>query len=254
MADDMPTDRDAAVPGRRRSVAVVLAFVLPAFALLLLLGNWQLNRLAWKEGLLATIEERMARSAEPIGTVLAQWERSGDVDYMPVRADGVFRQEAEQHFLATHQGQSGWYVYTPLALTDGRTVIVNRGFVGYDMKDPAKRNWQPLQGQVSIAGFARNPLSKKPGRLVPDNEPADRIWYWKDFSGMADAMGLDETSLVPFFVDAATTNGAAVAGPVGGVTRVSLPNNHLQYAVTWFGLAAALLAVTGIYLWRLLRR
>ncbi|MDA4844815.1 SURF1 family protein [Hoeflea poritis] len=254
MADDKPKAPEAAAPGRGRSVAVVLAFALPALAFLLLLGNWQLNRLAWKEGLLATIEERMVRSPEPVDAVLAEWERSGDVDYMPMRADGVFLHEAEQHYLATHEGQSGWYIYTPLTLADGRTVLVNRGFVRYDMKDPAKRDWQPVGGQVSIVGFARNPLSEKPGRLVPDNEPANRIWYWKDFSGMADAMGLDETSLVPFFVDAATTNGATAAGPVGGVTRVSLPNNHLQYAITWFGLAAALLAVTGIYLWRLLRR
>lgn len=254
MADKAPEKQETAGPSRGRSVAVLLTFVLPAFVLLLLLGNWQLNRLAWKEGLLATIEARMARSPEAIGDVLAEWERSGDVDYLPVRADGVFRHEAEQHFLATHEGQSGWYVYAPFQLAGGPTVIVNRGFVAYDMKDPAKRSWQPVQGNVSITGFARNPLSEKPGQLVPDNEPADRIWYWKDFSGMAGAMGLDETTLVPFFVDVATTNGQVAPGPVGGVTRVSLPNNHLQYAVTWFGLAAALLAVAGVFLWRLFRR
>ncbi|WP_419913599.1 SURF1 family protein [Hoeflea sp.] len=254
MADQVRTDGDKPIPSRRRSVAVLLAFVLPALALLLLLGNWQLNRLAWKEGLLSTIETRMNRSPEILDQVVAEWDESGDVDYLPVRATGVFRHSAEQHFLATHEGQSGWYVYTPLVLDDGRIIIVNRGFVGYDMKDPARRSWQPLTEQVSLTGFARNPLSRKPGRLVPDNEPANRTWYWKDFSAMARAMGLDDENLMPFFVDVATTNGNVVAGPVGGVTRVSLPNNHLQYAVTWFGLAAALIVVTGVLLWRMLKR
>ncbi|WP_136660365.1 SURF1 family protein [Nitratireductor sp. XY-223] len=254
MTDEAQDKREGADSNRGRSVALLLAFVLPVFVMLLLLGNWQLHRLAWKQGLIATIETRMARAPQTLDEVRAEWEQSGDVEYLPVRADGVFRHAAEQHFLATHEGQSGWYVYTPFELADGRVVIVNRGFVAYDLKDPARRTWQPIEGPVAITGFARNPLSEKPGRLVPDNVPADRVWYWKDFSGMARAMGLQEAALVPFFVDVSTTDGEVAAGPVGGVTRVSLPNNHLQYAVTWFGLAAALLVVSGFFLWRRLRR
>ncbi|MEX3007952.1 SURF1 family protein [Hoeflea sp. TYP-13] len=237
-----------------RSALVLITFVLPALALLLLLGNWQVQRLQWKEDLIATIENRMEQAPVNVDEVMAVWRQSGDVDYLPVGFEGTFLHDREQHFLATHDGQSGWYVYTPFVLADGRKIIVNRGFVAYDMKEPSARPWEQTPDTVAIIGLARNPLVEKPGDLVPDNAPGDRIWYWKDFAGMATAMELDDQDLVPFFVDVATTNGNVSAGPVGGVTRVSLPNNHLQYAVTWFGLAAALVVVTGFYLWRAIRR
>ncbi|MCP4314682.1 MAG: SURF1 family protein [Hyphomicrobiales bacterium] len=238
----------------RSSVLVLLALVLPALAMLLLLGNWQLQRLQWKEGLIATIETRMKQKPVALEEIVAIWEQTGDVDYLPVSIEGTFLHDNEQHFLATHDGQSGWYVYTPLLLPDGRVIIINRGFVPYDMKDAANRSWTPIAGAVAIVGLARNPLAEKPGDLVPDNTPGDRTWYWKDFAAMAQAMGLQETDLVPFFVDVSTTNGEVSAGPVGSVTRVSLPNNHLQYAFTWFGLAAALIIVAGFYMWRAIRR
>ena len=235
---------------RRRSPLVVISLVLPALLMLLLLGNWQLQRLAWKEDLLATIDTRMQQAPVDLDAALSTWQRDGDVDYLPVTIEGRFQHDREQYFLATHEGQSGWYVYVPLQVTEGPTVIVNRGYVPYDLKDPAKRTWQPVEGTVTIVGLARNPLSEKPGSLLPDNTPDERTWYWKDHAAMARAMGLSDVSLLPFFVDVSTTDGAVSAGPVGSVTRVSLPNNHLQYAVTWFGLAAALIVITGVFLWR----
>jgi surfeit locus 1 family protein len=235
---------------RRIPAPIVIAIVMPVFAMLLLLGNWQLQRLAWKEGLLATIETRLRQAPESLDAVLAAWQQNGDVDYLPVTFEGRFLHDREQHFLATHDGQSGWYVYTPMQLSDGRMLIVNRGYVPYDLKQADKRSWQPIAGPVTIVGLARNPLDRKPGSLVPDNAPAERTWYWKDHATMAQAMALQEDLLLPFFVDVASTDGEVAAGPVGGVTRVALPNNHLQYAVTWFGLAAALAVVAGVFLWR----
>lgn len=242
---------DSEQPAKRRaSPLVVISLVLPALIMLLLLGNWQLQRLAWKEGLLATIEMRMQQPPTDLDSALSTWQEEGDVDYLPVTLEGRFLNDREQYFLATYEGQSGWYVFTPLQMADGRAVIVNRGFVPYDLRNPDKRSWQPVENSVTIVGLARNPLSEKPGSLLPDNTPAERTWYWKDHAAMARTMELSEATLQPFFVDVSTTDGAVAAGPIGSVTRISLPNNHLQYAITWFGLAAALVVITGVFLWR----
>lgn len=238
----------------RRSIVLLLVFAFPAFVFLIMLGNWQVNRLQWKEDLIATIESRMNGAPAPLEDILVEWRASGDVGYMPVLLAGTFDHTAEQHYLATHDGQSGWYVYTPLGLPDGRTVIVNRGFVPYDLKEPSSRPWTPPQGPLDLIGIARNPLTQKPGSLVPDNEPQNSTWYWKDLAAMADTMGLDKAALIPFFVDASGGSGAGPPGPIPGVTRVALSNNHLQYAVTWFGLAAALAIVTGYFIWRSRKR
>jgi surfeit locus 1 family protein len=238
-----------AADASRTSRAILLVLVAAAFAVLIALGTWQVNRLQWKEALIATIEARVASPERPLADIEALWAEERDVEYVPVTVSGRFDHAREQHFLATFQGQSGWYVYTPLALADGRTVIVNRGFVPYDRKDPASRDWSEPAGVLSLTGLARNPLSEKPGFVVPDNAPESNVWYWKDFEAMRMAMGLRDTALVPFFVDV-VNSGTSAAWPAPGVTQVSLPNNHLQYAITWYGLAAALAGVAGFMFFR----
>ncbi len=229
---------------------LALAAGLAAFVVLIGLGSWQVQRLAWKNTLLATIDERVHSEALPLAEVEDRFEATGDVEYQPVRAEGRFVHDGERHFFATHGGASGYYVYTPLMLDDGRYVFVNRGFVPYDRKDPATRMEGQTEGRVRVAGLARNPLAEKPSSIVPDNEPDKNIFYWKDRDAMAATSGLaDGSRVLPFFIDA--DDGPNPGGlPVGGVTIIDLPNNHLQYAVTWYGLAAALVAVLGAYLWR----
>ncbi|MDF2369471.1 MAG: SURF1 family protein [Rhizobiaceae bacterium] len=244
---------DGMKPGSRRPGFVFYLVTLVAFCILLLLGNWQVQRLEWKEGLVATIGSRMQQAPVTLADARANWDETGDVDYLPVQFNGAFVNDREQFYLATHEGRSGWYVYTPMRLADGGMLIVNRGFIAYDQRDVSRRTWQPMDGTVEVVGLARNRLDKKPGWVVPENTPQEQTWYWKDIDAMASAMGLDENLLVPFFVDVSTTNGSTIAGPVGNVTRVVLPNNHLQYAVTWFGLALALLAVAMFFVWRAFR-
>jgi surfeit locus 1 family protein len=229
---------------RRRgafSSGLALAGAAAAFCILVALGMWQVQRLAWKEALIATISERVASEPRPLAEIERRFLETRDVDYWPVRASGTFMHEQEQFFFATYQGQSGWFVYTPLRLSDGRAVFVNRGFVPYDRKDAATRQAGQAAGEVTVEGLARNPLAEKPSFLLPDNDPAKNIYYWKDLAALAAAAGLGE-SVLPFFIDAGPTSDPG-ALPRGGVTILDLPNNHLQYAVTWFGLAAALLAV-----------
>lgn len=240
---------DDRAPARGFPWALTLVTLL-CLAILLALGTWQVQRLAWKEALIATIDSRV--SAAPVA--LAEVEKAagagGDIEYQPVAAAGTFLHDKEQFFFATHDGQSGWYVYTPLSLADGRFVFVNRGFVPYDRKSAATREPGQVAGEVSLTGLARTAPAAKPSSLVPDNQPAENVFYWKDLVAMTANAGLEPASVLPFFIDAAKSD-VPEGYPVGGVTIIDLPNSHLQYAVTWYGLAAAL---AGVYVAMLLRR
>jgi surfeit locus 1 family protein len=236
--------------GRSRVLAIVFGIL--AFIVLIGLGTWQVQRLHWKEALLATIAERIAAPPLPVAEIEQKVLSSTlpDVDYFAVTATGIFRHASERHFFATWKGETGFYVYTPLQLADGRFVFVNRGFVPYDLKDPVKRPRGQIAGSVTVTGLSRNVLAQKPSSMVPDNDPAKNIFYWKDIRAMTSSAGLPENAVIlPFFMDA---NGAPNPGglPVGGVTMVDLPNSHLQYALTWYGLAAALAVVLSLWLWR----
>jgi surfeit locus 1 family protein len=244
------TRSGAAAPASTRFpwlVAILGGF---AFVTLLALGTWQVERLQWKEALIATIEARRNAAPLPLTEIEARFRSTGDVDYTVTAATGTFHHGGERHFLATWKGRSGFYVYTPLELADGRFAFVNRGFVPYDLKDSSKRPQGQVEGEVTVTGLARNPLPQRPSSLVPDNDPDKNIFYWKDRDAMARSAGLRAgAGIVPVFIDAdATLNPGGF--PVGGVTLIDLPNNHLQYAVTWYGLAAALAAVMGVALWR----
>ena len=246
----MTAPQERPLETRRPRTLPVLVFGLVALAILLSLGTWQVERLQWKEGLIATIGERVHAPPQELAEIEQKYRTTGDVEYWPVRAEGTFVHEGERHFFATREGQSGFNVYTPLRLDDGRFLFVNRGFVPYDKKDPALRSEGQVSGTVAVTGLARNPLSEKPSFVVPENQPEKNIFYWKDRDAMAKSAGLPAgAEVLPFFVDAdASPNPGGL--PIGGVTIIDLPNNHLQYAVTWYGLAAALAAVLGVSLFR----
>ncbi|MEP7457155.1 SURF1 family protein [Phyllobacterium sp. SB3] len=233
---------------RRRFPWITLILGSIVFAILIGLGTWQVERLQWKENLLAEIEQRTHATPASLSEIESLWAEKHDVDYRTIKVAGQFIDGQERHYLATYQGMSGFYIYAPLRLEDGRVVFINRGFVPYDKKEPASRG-QSAQGPVTINGLARNPLAAKPSSLVPDNDLKANIYYWKDLPVMAAQSGVPQDKLVPFFIDADKTPNPSGL-PVGGVTIIDLPNSHLQYAVTWYGLAATLLAIAGISVWR----
>ncbi len=213
-----------------------------AFAILISLGTWQVKRLYWKEDLLAAIEQRSHAAPADVSAIEAAIASGDPIDYRTARASGRFLNDKERHFFATFEGQSGFYVYTPLELGDGRFLFVNRGFVPYDQKESSTRPQSLIGGEQQINGLARAKLAEKPSFMVPENDEAGNIFYWKDLDRMAASVDLPADKVLPFFLDADST---PVPGglPIGGVTVIDLPNSHLQYAITWYGLALALAGV-----------
>jgi surfeit locus 1 family protein len=240
----------AKAPVRFLRTILSTILVLLSLAILLALGTWQVERLYWKEGLLADIAER--RAAEPVSLADIEHRAAAgeDIEYRRVSLSGTFDHTKERHFFATFEGQTGFYVYTPLTLSDGRIILVNRGFVPYDMKQPATRQAGEVTGEQAITGYARAKLAGKPSSLVPDNDLSKNIFYWKDLDAMAASAAVDSSRIIPFFVDADASVKNPGGWPKGGVTQFDLPNNHLQYAATWYGLAVALLAVVFGMWWR----
>jgi surfeit locus 1 family protein len=227
--------------GKGRAILTGVAF-LAALAILLSLGTWQVERLQWKEKLLADIAERRVAPPVTLGEIEAMAARGEDIEYRPVTVTGVFANNRERHFFATWRGQTGYYVYTPLQLPDGRFLFVNRGFVPYEAKEPEMRKQGQLTGEQTVTGLARARLAEKPSSIVPENDLAKNIFYWKDLDAMAASTGIAADRLVPFFIDAGDAPNPKGL-PIGAVTQFDLPNNHLQYALTWYGLAAALVGV-----------
>jgi surfeit locus 1 family protein len=207
---------------------------------LVALGNWQMRRLAWKEGLIAAIADRA--HAAPISLADAEL-RGGDVEYLRVKSTGKLLNDRELDFYAfDEQAGVGWQIVTPLQLADGSVVFVNRGFVPDELKDPAKRREGEPSGEVEIVGLARKP--ETPGAFTPANDAGKNVWYWRDIPAMAvAAVPGDKTPIVPFVIDAELEPRPPGGWPRGAVTRLELPNRHLEYALTWYGLAAALLGV-----------
>lgn len=240
-----------------RSHVVLTVLALIALAILISLGNWQVRRLAWKEGLIAKIAARIDSEPISLEMALARQRAGDDIDYLPVRVGGTFHHDKEQYYYATSPQGPGWHVYTPLETDDGHIVFINRGFVPDDRKDPKTRPEGELAGLVGLVGLVRSAPAKKANSFVPDNDLTHNIYYWRSLADMTKAAGYGPTvKVVPFFLDAKVSD-VPGGGPRGGTTIVDLPNRHLEYVVTWYGLA---LTLVGVYLafmikaWRERRR
>lgn len=222
----------------RRLILPMLA-IAAAMALLLALGTWQLQRHTWKTDLIAKLAARA--SAEPVVLAEAQrrWEADRDVAYLRVRVTGRFDHTREAHLYSTGPTTWGWQILTPLKLADGNGVLVNRGFVPDAQKAPAIRQDGLPPGEVTLTGLLSVPAETQPS-FAPDNEPARNRWYWLDPAVLL------PPPLPPFVLQAETVPGAPA--PNGGATLREMPNNHLGYAFTWYGLAATLAVMGGLFL------
>ena len=169
------------------------------------------------------------------------------MEFRHVTDEGVFLHDKEIFLGATSEaGRNGYQVLTPLREAGGRIVFVDRGFIPAELKDPSKRSEGQIAGTVRVQGLLRLPTGK-PAWFLPDNRPDLNYWIWVDLSAMAAADKLEDVA--PFYIDADATPNPG-GWPKGGVTRLELRNDHLQYAITWFSLAVALLVIYFIYLRR----
>ncbi|MGJ4891775.1 SURF1 family protein [Bradyrhizobium sp. HKCCYLRH3099] len=223
-------------PGARRpaTLAIGTAWV-ACVAILLALGVWQVERRAWKLDLIDRVDRRVHAAPVPAPSP-AQWpaiNRSDD-EYKRVTLSGRFLNDRETLVQALTVEGPGYWVVTPLQTSDG-LVLVNRGFVPSERRDPASRSAGNPDGPVSVTGLLR--ISEPGGGFLRHNDPAANRWYSRDVAAIAAARGLSDVA--PFFVDAdATPNPGGY--PVGGLTVIAFPNNHLVYALTWFTLALML--------------
>ncbi|MBZ9938927.1 SURF1 family protein [Mesorhizobium sp. BR1-1-16] len=224
----------AAVP-RRRLTALIVAGCC-AVLVLTALGTWQLQRRSWKLDLIHKVEQRV--DAAPVAAPdPAAWPmiNARDDAYRHVALSGRFLNDRETLVQAVTERGSGFWVMTPFATDWGFTVLVNRGFVPGDRRDPATRREGQIAGDTAFAGLMR--MSEPGGAFLRANDPAAGRWYSRDVAAIAAAKGLGPVA--PYFVDAdATENPGGL--PVGGLTVIAFPNNHLIYALTWFGMAILL--------------
>jgi surfeit locus 1 family protein len=215
-------------------------FSVPAFILMIGLCVWQVQRLYWKEGLIAEREARVTAEAialPPVGVDPASLE------FRRVRLEGSFRHDRELYLGARSlNGNPGYHVLTPFALTDGGAVLVDRGWVPVERKTPDRRAEGQVAGQQVVEGIVRLPPGK--AWMQPDNEPGNNMWFYVDLPAMATAAGTEVRT--DLYVDAGPAENPG-RYPVGGQTRVEMPNDHLQYALTWGLLAAALAVIYVLY-------
>lgn len=230
---------------RRKSLFWPSVFALGGFLVLLGLGTWQVERLFWKEALIA---ERQAAVTAPPGPLPASLDAARGLQYHRVSAAGTFLADRELFLGATDtDGHLGYHVIEPLRLASGAVLLVDRGFVPEDRKLPATRAAGEPQGEVAVTGLLRLPPLTKPHWFLPANNAERNYWFWVDIPAMADAAGLSR--VLPFYIDADKTPNPGGL-PIGGQTPLDLPNNHLQYAITWYALAAALAVIAFIFLRR----
>jgi surfeit locus 1 family protein len=233
---------------RRSSHRSWLGLLLPAlvvFIILIGLGTWQVQRKAWKEGLIAALTERLSAppAALPPAGDWAKLDPARD-EYSRVTFSAQFDNAAEALVYGTASAfrpdvtSLGYWVFTPARLADGSTVMVNRGFIPDARKDPKTRAAGQIAGPVTIVGVMRWPDARH--WFTPSDDPAHNLWLSRDPQSIAAAKGVG--AVAPFYVEQESPV------PPGGLPQpgklvVALPDNHLQYAITWYGLAAALVGV-----------
>ncbi len=217
-------------------------------AILAALGIWQLERKAWKENIIATLNARLTH----VPVVLpppARWPQltQANDEFRRVHFSAEFRHSefalvytAGSAFRPDVQG-AGYWVFAPARLADGTIIVVNRGFLPHDRKDLAAAT--PTREPVRIAGVMRWPDRR--GMFTPADEPRNNFWYLRDPRAISAAKKWNAGA--PFYVEqeAPVPPGG---WPKPGKLQVTLPNNHLQYAITWFGLALALAAVYAFWI------
>jgi surfeit locus 1 family protein len=226
-------DGDAG-PRSLGSRVVFAVFACLGAAILVGLGIWQLERRIWKLDLIARVDRRVDAVPAPAPGPASWPHINAAADaYRHVRAKGHFLDVAPALALAVTERGAGYWVLSPFRTGDGFTILVNRGFVpsdharSYDLGEANRES--------TVTGLLR--ISEPGGAFLRRNNPAADRWYSRDVAAIAASRGLG--NVAPYFIDADASVDRSKP-PIGGLTVIAFPNNHLIYALTWFGLAAML--------------
>jgi len=224
--------------GRRRFIPV--AALLLCAVLFGALGAWQVKRLAWKEALIAHVAAVSTAPPVDAATIPFAPKDLADLEYRALRLSGHFEPQGTTLVGALTELGAGFWEMVPLRLNDGRAVWVNRGFLPQGTKREAALAKVPT-GPLTLTGLLRR---TEPGSTwLRANHPEVERWYNRDIAGITTARGPAQSGTA-WFVDA---RGAEQPGqPVPGLTVLTFPNSHLQYALTWFALC--LMSLGGLVL------
>lgn len=219
-----------------RRLILPLLFGVLGTAILVALGTWQLQRMGWKEDVIARIEARLAADPVPVPEGANPEEHL----YLRVRESGEVA-AGELHVYTSHPPHGvGYRVIAPLVLADGRRLLLDRGFVPIGEKDESR----PL-GPVTVEGVLHWP--QEVDRFTSDPDPDENIWFARDPEAMARALDAEPVLLV-------VASSSIGDGPMPVPVTVNIPNRHLEYVVTWYGLALVWAGMTVYWLWRIVRR
>ncbi len=220
----------------------VLSFVtLVALAILIGLGLWQLERREEKHALLTEIAQRMIAPADSIEALLVD---ESAAPFRHATAQGTFEYGQEAYVFAPRSNDSGTHlgykVITPLRLTASAIVFVDRGWVPQEKRAPATRLKGQIDGPVTVRGQLKPCAS--PGLFTPEPSLIEHIWYTHDIVAMAAAFDMKPATTL--YLEASTS---AAGGPEPIADMPEIPDNHLQYALTWFALGIVLVIIYFVF-------
>jgi surfeit locus 1 family protein len=244
--------------GRRRHVASFGAFTLLMVALFVSLGIWQLQRRTEKHALIAALTERLAAPPQALPPA-SQWSTLDPAsdEFRRVRFAATYRQPGDAMVYSSGSAVRadisgpGTWAFLPAQLPQGDTVVVNAGFVENTMQDRGVEDRavaRLITGEpVTLTGYLRFPETA--GVLTPPANTAKRLWFSRDHLAMARALGWGEGGkpVAPFYIDLEAP--VPLSGvPKPGPLEVHLKDDHMQYAITWFALALAVVTAFGVWL------
>jgi len=227
---------------RKRPYKGLAIIAIGVFFVLVGLGTWQLHRLAWKEGLITERQTKMALPPLVISAPLT----SKPLQFRRVEIRGRFLNKKKILIgPKSYRGSPGWHVVTPLELSSGSIVLVNRGWVPGLSKGVALKTTTPEFGDTRVVGITRWP--RRLGYFAPENVPEKNQWFRIEPTTMAKKLGLKRVAA--YWVTAVAPL-KPIGFPIGGVGNQLPNNNHLSYALTWFFMAFGLLLLSIAYWWQ----
>lgn len=216
-------------------------FSVPSLAVLIMLGLWQLDRLAWKTELIDSFNERANAAAILPPDVAADLTQ---LEFHNLALFGRFMHDRELYLTGrTYEGNAGFHVVTPFRTDQGKIIFVNRGWVSESYREPETRQFSVKDEEVSLRAVLRLPQQK--GYFVPENEPENGFWFTLKPDEMAEFQNLNQ-AVRTYYADQVRTS-EVLTLPIAAEIDIDVRNTHLNYALTWFGVALSLIGVYFAY-------